>query len=111
MDVTIHYRRLSARGTTIYREGFVSDDGRRLTTHTELAADERQGLSQAFWDNHMLPHGYLLSSIRKHYFYNEYFDVLAVFGPAGELAGYYCDIATPLQKIGDDYYLDDLFLD
>jgi predicted RNA-binding protein associated with RNAse of E/G family len=111
MDVHIHYRRLSARGTTIYTEGFVSDDGRRLTTFNELTPEERRGLSQAFWDNQMLPHGYLLTSIRKHYFYNEYFDVLAVYGPAGELAGYYCDIATPLRKTGDEYYLEDLFLD
>jgi predicted RNA-binding protein associated with RNAse of E/G family len=111
MNVNIHYRRLSARGTTIFREGFVADDGQRLTTYTELTTQERLGLSQAFWDNTMLPHGYLVSSIRKHYFYNEYFDILAIFNPAGELASYYCDIATPLRKIGDDYYLDDLFLD
>src|SRR5947207_12172083 len=107
MEVNIHYTRLSARGTTIFHEGFVADDGRRLTTHTQLTAEE----CQAFWDGHLLPRGYLLGSIRKHYFYHEYFDILAVFGPARELAGYYCDIATPLRKIGDDYYLEDLFLD
>jgi predicted RNA-binding protein associated with RNAse of E/G family len=111
MIVNIHYRRLSSRGTTIYHEGLVADDGQRLTTFTELTPKECQGLSKAFWNSGLLPHGYLLSSIRKHYFYNQYFDVLAVYGPAGELAGYYCDIATPLRKIGDEYYLEDLFLD
>src|SRR5260221_7588314 len=98
MEVTIHYKRLSARGTTIYREGFVADNGWRLTTHSELTAEERLGLSQAFWDGNLLPSGYLLGSIRKHYFYNEHFDILAVYNPAGALAGYYSDIATPLRK-------------
>lgn len=27
------------------------------------------------------------------------------------MAGYYCDIVTPLQKVAGDYYLTDLFLD
>jgi len=112
MDVNIHYRRFSASGTIVFKEGFVADDGRRLTTYTELMSEaERLSLSQAFWDNKLLPHGYLLGSIRKHYFYNEYFDILAVFGLGGELAGYYSDIATPLRKVGDNYYLDDLYLD
>jgi predicted RNA-binding protein associated with RNAse of E/G family len=111
MDINIHYRRLSSRGTTVYREGFVADNGQRLTTFTELTPEECQGLSQAFWNSGLLPTGYLLGSVRKHYFYHEYFDILAVYNTAGELAGYYSDIATPLRKVGDAYYLEDLFLD
>jgi len=111
MEVAVHYHRFSASGTTIYHEGFVSDDGRRLTTHTILSEKERLGMSQSMWRQKMLPEGYLVGSIRKHYFYQEYFDVLAVYGLDGQLAGYYSDIATPLRKVGDIYYLDDLYLD
>ena len=111
MEVNIYYRRLSARGTTIYREGLVTDNGQRLTTHTIVPEEFRLGLSQAFWKGNLLPRGYLLGSVRKRYFYGEHFDILAYYNTAGELAGYYSDIATPLRKLGDDYYLDDLFLD
>jgi predicted RNA-binding protein associated with RNAse of E/G family len=111
MEVAIHYHRFSASGTTIFRETFVSDDGRRLTTHSVLPLEEQQGLSQHMWGQQMLPEGYLIGSLRKYYFYDEYFDILAVYGLDGELAGYYSDIATPLRKVGDVYYLDDLYLD
>jgi Protein of unknown function (DUF402) len=111
MNVNIHYRRLSARGTTIFREGFVADDGQRLTTYSIVPGAERLRLTEGFWRDGMLTPGRLLGAVRKHYYYNEYFDVLAFYDVDGELAGYYSDIATPLRKIGDDYYLDDLFLD
>jgi predicted RNA-binding protein associated with RNAse of E/G family len=111
MEVAIHYRRFSASGTTIYRNGFVSDDGRRLTTHTILTEKDRLGMSQSMWRQQMLPNGYLVGSIHKNYFYHEYFDILAIHGLDGQLAGYYSDIATPLRKVGDSYYLDDLYLD
>jgi hypothetical protein len=111
MQVNIHYTRLSARGTTIYREGLVEDDARRLTTYTIIPAEIQLPLSQAFWEGKLLPRGYMLGSVRKHYYYHEYFTVLAFFNLEGGLAGYYSDVATPLQKVGDDYYLTDLFLD
>jgi hypothetical protein len=111
MQVTIHYTRLSERGTTIYHEGFVADDGRRLTTYTVVPEAEQLRLAEGFWRQALLPPGQLLGAVRKHYFYAEYFDVLAFFGVGGQLAGYYCDIATPLQKQGDEYFLTDLFLD
>ena len=111
MEVNIYYRRFSASGTTTFREALVADDGRRLTTHSVIPIDERLGLSQGFWRQHMLPKGTIVGSLRKHYFYHEYFDILAVYLESGALAGYYSDIATPLRKIGDEYYLDDLFLD
>ena len=111
MDVRIHYHRFSASGTVIYKESFVADDGWRLTTHTILTSEAQLGLSRHMWENHMLPEGYLLGSLRKHYFYHEHFDILACYDLEGELAGYYSDIATPLRKVGEDYYLDDLFLD
>ena len=111
MDVTIHYRRLSARGTTLFREGFVADDSRRLTTYSIVREAERISLAKGFWRDSMLAPGRLLGAVRKHYYYNEYFDVLAFYDTGGELAGYYCDIVTPLQKVGAEYFLTDLFLD
>jgi hypothetical protein len=111
VQVSIHYTRLSTRGTTIYHEGLVTDDGQRLTTYSVVPEAERASLAEGFWRQNLLPTGRLLGAVRKHYYYNEYFDVLAFSDVDGVLAGYYCDIVTPLQKVGDDYYLDDLFLD
>src|SRR5436305_8187386 len=111
MEVNIHYTRLSARGTTIFREGFVADDGRRLTTYTIVPEPERLRLSESFWRDSALAPGRLLGAVRKHYYYNEYFDVLAFYDTSGALAGYYCDIATPLQRLDAEYFLTDLFLD
>jgi hypothetical protein len=111
MEVNIHYTRLSARGTTIYREGFVADDGQRLTTYSVVPEAERLRLAEGFWRDGFLAPGRLLGAVRKHYYYNEYFDVLAFFDMDGELAGYYSDIVTPLQKVGAEYFLTDLFLD
>ena len=111
MDVNIHYTRLSASGTMIFHEELVADNGQRLTTHVVLTEVERQQMSEANWKSNLLPQGYLLASLRKHYYYHEYFTVLECFNLAGDLAGYYSDIATPVRKVGDDYYLTDLFLD
>ena len=95
----------------IFREALVADNGQRLTTYVVLTEAERQQMSQACWKSNMLPQGYLLASLRKHYYYREYFTVLECFNLEGDLAGYYTDIATPLRKVGEDYYLTDLFLD
>ena len=111
MEVNIYYRRLSARGTTTFREALVAEDGQRLTTHSVLHPEDQLSLSRGFWRQHMLPDGATVGSVRNHYFYHEHFHILAVYLESGELGGYYCDITTPLRKIGDDYYLDDLFLD
>jgi hypothetical protein len=96
---------------TIFVEGFVSDDGRRLTTYSVVPEIHRLALAEGFWRQNLLPPGRLLGAVGKHYFYTEYFDVLACYGLDGELAGYYCDIVTPLQKVGAEYFLTDLFLD
>jgi predicted RNA-binding protein associated with RNAse of E/G family len=88
------------------------DDGRRLTSFATIEPEDRPRLARAFWDQALLPPGQLLGSLRKHYFYGEHFTVLAFFFVDGSLAGYYSDIATPLQKAGPtDYRLTDLFLD
>ncbi|MEP7357767.1 MAG: DUF402 domain-containing protein [Anaerolineales bacterium] len=110
MDIRVNYRRLT-RGLTIYVEGFISDDGRRLTTYSVVPETQRLNLAEGFWRQKLLPPGTFVGAVGKHYFYNEYFDVLECYGLDGKLAGYYCDIATPLQKVGPEYFLTDLFLD
>jgi predicted RNA-binding protein associated with RNAse of E/G family len=112
VNVTVHYTRLSARGTTRYVERLVADDGARLTTTAAIAPEHQGRMAQAFLDQHLLPpEAPRLTGIRKHYFYREYFDVLAFFFAGGRLAGYYCDIVTPLRCEAGEYYLTDLFLD
>lgn len=59
----------------------------------------------------MVPHSQLIYSIGKCYFYDEWFDVLEPCDEVGNLLGYYSDIVTPLQKIGDKYFITDLMLD
>jgi predicted RNA-binding protein associated with RNAse of E/G family len=111
-EINVHYTRLSARGTHVYRERRLADDGRRLTSFAVIESEAQPRLAQAFWNQGLLPRGPLLGSLRKHYFYNEHFTVLAFFFVDGTLAGYYCDIATPLEKVGPaDYRMTDLFLD
>jgi predicted RNA-binding protein associated with RNAse of E/G family len=111
-EIRVHYTRLSARGTRVYRERRLDDDGRRLTSDDLIAAEDQPRLARAFWDQGLLPQGQLLGSLRKHYFYGEHFAVVAFFYVDHTLAGYYCDIATPLERTGPaDYRVTDLFLD
>jgi hypothetical protein len=110
VDIRVYYRRLT-RGLTVFVEGLVSDDGRRLTTYSVVPEVHRVPLAEGFWRQKLLPAGTLLGAVGKNYFYAEYFDVLACYGLDGALAGYYCDIVTPLQKVGDEYFITDLFLD
>ena len=109
--VRVHYTRLSARGTVIYAEPCLEDNGTRMTTETDLAPADAERISKAFWRQALLPEGRRLTRLRKHYFYHEWFDVLAVFTEDGALAGYYIDIVTPLRQVDGEYYLTDLFLD
>ena len=107
----VHYTRLSARGTVVYAEPLVSDDARALVTQTDLAPADAARISAAFWRQGLVAEGRMLRRIRKHYYYHEWFDVLAVFDVDGGFAGYYADIVTPLVRVGTEYAATDLFLD
>ena len=112
MDVSVYYRRLDPeRGTSVYTEGLLDDDGRRLKTYTLIPAEHRARVSGGLWRLGLLPRAQTLTSVRKHYFYAETFDVLVFYDQDGALAGYYSDITTPLTRVGADYHLTDLFLD
>jgi predicted RNA-binding protein associated with RNAse of E/G family len=109
--ICVHYQRLSARGLTVYIERRIEDNGARLTTEEWFQAAAIERVSSAFWKQGLLAEGRRLARIRKHYFYHEYFDVLAVFDVDEGFAGYYIDIVTPLRQVKGDYHVTDLFLD
>lgn len=110
MQVTIHLARIGKPPRT-FTEGLVEDDGRRLRTCSHLPQPFATGWSQEWQRQGMLDEGQTIAIVRKYHFYQEYFGVMALYTAADDLLGYYCDIATPLQKIDREYYLTDLILD
>ena len=108
--VTIHLARIG-KPERVYREGFLADDGIRMKTHTIVSAPVSLHLSEKFQQAGWLRAGQRIHSISKHHFYREWFSILEYRGAQGETLGYYCDIVTPLQKLGGEYFLTDLILD
>jgi predicted RNA-binding protein associated with RNAse of E/G family len=109
-QVQIHYHRI-VEGTTIYTEELVADDGRRLQTFVDMPEERRRLISEQLWGMGVLPRPQVVAAIRKYYFYNEPFDVLAFYDTAGRLAGYYSDVGLPLTRSNGEYHMTDLFLD
>lgn len=96
----------------IYDEGFIEDDGQRLRTLTILPTEIAARLAVSWINDGLLPSGTVLYSLGKYHFYGEYFSILELYDPEGEVLGYYSDIATPLEKKEDsEYELHDLILD
>jgi hypothetical protein len=110
MIIQVHYTRLG-KHTSVFTEHLVLDDGRQLTSYERFDAAGREHMTRLFHESGLLAPPAAVAGIRKHYFYNEYFDVLEWLGPNDEVLGYYSDIATPLRKENGAYYLTDLFLD
>jgi len=112
MQIRLHFTRLSAIGAHTFVENFLAEDEYRLTTHAVVPVEHREGLSAKFWSGGLLPNSVRVASLRKHFFFSEWFDILAWFDEAGRFAGYYTDIATPLRRVGPgEYATTDLFLD
>lgn len=110
MNVTIHYDR-PGLGVTHYVEELIEDDGVCLRTLATIPPEHRLSLSQQLWIDGLLRRPRMIATIHKHYFYHEHFDLLVFYDLAGQVAGYYSDVATPLQKVADGYAITDLFLD
>jgi predicted RNA-binding protein associated with RNAse of E/G family len=110
VPIEIHYLR-PGKGLTIYQEDLVADDGARLTTYKRLPPDVSQRLTSALLAQRLIAPGQSAGAIRKHYFYDEHFNLLEFLDPAGEVLGYYSDIATPLRREAGHYATTDLFLD
>ena len=110
MEVQIHTARIG-KSTRIYREELIEATEFRLKTFAALSVEISQPLSK-YWQRYgLLGPTDWVASLTKYYFFNDYLGLLAIYDGADRLLGYYCDIVTPLQKIGDDYYRTDLVLD
>ena len=95
MNVKINYARFN-KETQIFTEGLIEDDGARLKTFSVIPVEYRTPISEAWWRAGLVPHSQLIYSFGKYYFYDEHFDILEPRDEAGNLLGYYSDIATPL---------------
>ena len=109
-QVTIHLSRIG-KPERSYQEGFVEDDGIRLKTFSVVPESIGLQLSEKFHKQGWLQQGQTLYSVSKYHFYNEFFSIVEYRDQANEVLGYYCDIVTPLQRNGDEYFLTDLILD
>lgn len=108
--ITIHLARIG-KSTRSFTEGFVQDDGTRLTTFTVVPPDVRASLSAHFRAEGWFAPDQFIATVTKHLFYNEYFSIVEFRDEAGKVLGYYCDIVTPLERVGEDYFQTDLLLD
>lgn len=111
MKALIHYHR-PGKGETLFTETLVGDDGEQVNTFSIIDPE----IAAAWVRNTWVPAGLLtdekvIATVRKHLFYKEWFSIMQLFDPDGNLLGSYCDMLTPLQKRGGEYYLTDLFLD
>ena len=109
-SVTIHLARIG-KSTRSFTEGFVQDDGIRLTTFTVVPPDVRESLSANFRAEGRFAPEQFIATVKKYLFYNEYFSIVEFRDEDDKLLGYYCDIVTPLEKVGDEYFQTDLLLD
>lgn len=109
-QVTIHLQRLG-KPTRGYVEDLVEDDGVRVRTLSILPAEVSASLSEQFCQQGRIPPGRFIHSAQKYLFYHETYTIVVYRDATGSLLGCYCDIVTPVQKVGDDYVLTDLILD
>jgi hypothetical protein len=108
--VNIHLARIN-KPTRVYSEGLVSDDDRMLRTYSEVPGPSRARLTGNWQKVGLLPPGCLIAAVSKRLFYHETFSILDLLDADGITLGYYCDLATPLEKRDGEYYLTDLILD
>ncbi len=111
MKAVIHFARVG-KDEALYVEELLRDDGVRLDTRSVLPPEAANAWSKSVWrQNGIMANGERVVEVRKHHFYNEWFDVIELLDEAGSLLGYYCDVITPLRKVDGEYYLRDLLLD
>lgn len=111
MKAVIHFARIG-KGEALYVEELLRDDGIRLDTRSVLPPEAVHVWSKSVWQKQgIMANGERVVEVRKHHFYNEWFDVIELFDTQGSLLGYYCDVITPLVKVDGEYYLRDLLLD
>ncbi len=109
MQAKINFIRFNEEPAT-YTEGFVEETERRLKTFNVVPEPYRSAITAKWISSGLLQPHQQFYSITKYLFYHEDFTILEIRGET-ELLGYYCDIALPMQKIGDEYLIHDLMLD
>ncbi len=111
MDAIINFTR-PGKGVMHYVEGLVEDNSIRLKTLTCLSPGfSQKWCENVWWHNGLIPPGILVGSVVKFLFYKEWFSVMQLVGTNENHLGYYVDLDTPMRKVGDEYFLTDLFLD
>jgi hypothetical protein len=112
MQIQVHFRRLSSVGVHTFVERLVAENDYRLTTYAVVPEEYREELWGKFWRAGLLPETVRVAALRKHYFFSEWFDILAWFDEDNRFVGYYTDIATPVCRVAaGQYATTDLFLD
>jgi predicted RNA-binding protein associated with RNAse of E/G family len=109
-QITIHLSRIG-KPERSYQEGLVEDDGIRLKTFSLVPRSVGLHLSEKFCQLGWLLPDQCIQSVSKYHFYNKFFSIIAYQDREGRVLGYYCDLVTPLQRKGDEYFLIDLVLD
>ena len=109
-QITVHLARIG-KPTRSFTEGFVRDDGTCLVTFSIVPPDVRESLSAHFRAEGRFAPDQFIATVTKYLFYNEYFSIVAFRDADDRVLGYYCDIVTPLRKVGADYFQTDLLLD
>lgn len=94
-----------------YLEHLLHIDSNRLVVDAPLTPSIREDFTLGLSRNGLIPQGALVHSLKKYYFFNQYFSILEFRDPDGILLGYYSDIAAPLQTQGNEYAIVDWFLD
>lgn len=110
MKIQIHTTRIG-KPVRIFEEELIEATEFRLKTFVPLPIEISQPLSKDWQHMGLLGPTDWIDSITKYYFFKDYLGILAFHDVAERLLGYYCDIVTPLQKVGDDYHRTDLVLD
>jgi predicted RNA-binding protein associated with RNAse of E/G family len=111
VKASIYYTRVGDN-LTIYCEDIVYEDDQRLDTHKILPREIGEHLANRIReDNGLIPEDAVIGRICKHYFTNQWFDILEFYDTDDRFLGYYSDIATPMEKKDGAYYLHDLVLD
>ena len=109
-QITIHLSRLG-KPERSYTEGLVNDDGIRLKTFSIVPETVSVRMSEKFKKLGRISQSQRIYSVCKYNFYGECFSIVEYRDETNKVLGYYCDIVTPLQRNGDEYFLTDLILD
>jgi len=107
----IHFSRIG-KAEVLYIEDLVYEDDTQILTHAHIPPEFRKVWAKDAWiQKGIMAHGEIVCEVRKHHFYNQWFDIIELLDANHRLIGYYCDVITPLVKQNGEYYLHDLILD